>query len=174
VSELVVMIGPSGSGKSTWLARRFTKTQIVCLDTLRGVLTDDEGNQEVNPEVVDLRARILNVRCSRRLRTAVDSTSLYPEHRSELTLFAHLNGMMPIAVVMETPLEVCIEQNKMRDRVVPEDVIRRQHAQFVKSVGSTGNVHGFAVTRRIRERSREIWTDPDWTFPADYDYAWLL
>lgn len=57
VSELVVMIGPSGSGKSTWLEQRFTKTQIVCLDTLRGWLTDDDSNQEVNPEAVDLRAR---------------------------------------------------------------------------------------------------------------------
>lgn len=167
------MIGPSGSGKSTWLAQRFTKTQIVCLDTLRGVLTDDEGNQEVNPEAIDLRSLILTVRCRRRLRTAVDSTSLFPEHRGELTLFAHLNNMMPVAVVMHTPIEVCIERNKRRDRVVPEDVIRRQHAQFVKSVG-TGNMHGFAVTRRIYGRSREIWTDPTWMFPEDYDHAWLL
>lgn len=81
--------------------------------------------------------------------------------------------MIPIAVVMHTPVEVCIERNKLRDRVVPEDVIRRQRAQFVKTVG-IGNVRGFAVTRRVFGRSREIWTDPNWKFPDDYDYAWLL
>ena len=37
------------------------------------------------------------------------------------------DGIKMIAVLVDTPLETCIERQNLRDRKVPEDVIRRMY-----------------------------------------------
>ncbi len=57
--------------------------------------------------------------------------------------------MLPVAVVMDTPLDTCVAYNTARDHPVPEPVIRGFHALMVASIPHLGPVPGFAITRRI-------------------------
>ena len=153
-SALVVMIGAPGSGKTGLATKWFKQTQILSLDELRGKLTDDEGDQTVEAEVVKLRADMLNIRLGRGLTTCIDSTNAHAEYRAELLAMAALHQMPAHAIVVETAARDCRRQNKARGaaggRFVPPAAIRDIYAHMRASVGYEGPVEGFSVTRRIR------------------------
>ena len=44
--SLVVLMGASGSGKSTFARTHFKPTEIVSSDVCRGIVSDDENNQD--------------------------------------------------------------------------------------------------------------------------------
>jgi protein phosphatase len=52
--SLVVLIGASGSGKSTFAAKHFLPTEIVSSDKARGLVSDDETNQDVTADAFEL------------------------------------------------------------------------------------------------------------------------
>jgi predicted kinase len=156
-AALLVMIGPPGSGKTTWVERRFADTQRVSLDMYRGLLTDDEGNLIATPSAVDLMHRILAYRCMLQLTTVVDATNAHAGHREGVLDHARLHRMLTVAVVMDLPVDLCIQQDAMRRRRVPSGEIKRIAADIAESVPPTGPVPGFDVTRRIT-------LDGDWWY----------
>jgi protein phosphatase len=146
VSALVVLIGLPGSGKTTWAKSRYLPSQRLSLDDLREDLTDDPLDQSATSTAVVIRRIILAERCQRRLSTVVDSTSVVADHRRDLLLFAKQHAMLTVAVVLDTPVEVC---KKRRPEPFPQPVIDRMAGQFAESVPVDGPVFGFDVTRRI-------------------------
>ena len=54
---LVVLVGASGSGKSTWAEARYRREEIVSSDACRGMVADDENDQNVNTEAFELLRR---------------------------------------------------------------------------------------------------------------------
>jgi predicted kinase len=148
-AALVVMVGPAGSGKSTFLSSRFLPHQVVSLDTLRLVISDG-FNQEATSEAVGIQAAILAARCRRRLTTAVDDTNLRADVRAGLCEHAYVNVMAPVAVVMETPFDLCLAQNATRqgDKYLDTEKIRSMFDQMIKTVPDDGPLTGFAVTVR--------------------------
>ncbi|WP_055633036.1 ATP-binding protein [Streptomyces griseoruber] len=131
---LLVLIGASGAGKST-LARTWPEHQVVSLDKLRGVMADDCGAQEATADAVDAMHLIVDRRMARRLNTVVDATSVYAKDRGPLIDAAKRHGMPVIAVLVSTPLPVCIERQQGRpaNRSVPEDTVTAQHQAMVHS-----------------------------------------
>ncbi|MFJ4745087.1 AAA family ATPase [Streptomyces sp. NPDC088775] len=75
---LIVLIGASGAGKST-LARTWPASQVLSLDGLRGVVSDDPGRQEATGDAADVLKLILERRMARHLNTVIDATSLMIE-----------------------------------------------------------------------------------------------
>ncbi|MFF3327423.1 AAA family ATPase [Streptomyces sp. NPDC002889] len=65
-NALVILIGASGAGKST-LANTWPTTQVLSLDALRGVISDDPGSHDATPDAADALAFILERRMARRL-----------------------------------------------------------------------------------------------------------
>ena len=51
---LVVLIGPSGSGKSTFARRHFKPTEVISSDFCRGLVSDDENNQDATTDAFDV------------------------------------------------------------------------------------------------------------------------
>lgn len=149
MTALVVTMGPPGSGKSTWVEQRFTQTQIVNLDRLRGMVADDPTDQDATGDAVFLQHRLLEARCRRRLMTAVDATNVRPDVRQGLLEHAHRNLMYPVAVVFDVPLETCLARNAARERQVPAHVIHRMWQQLTEQVPAEGPVPGFAQTLRL-------------------------
>ncbi len=131
---LVVLIGASGSGKST-LARTWPASQVLSLDALRGTVSDDPGDQGATGDAADVLKLILERRMARKLNTVIDATNVEQSVRVELVMAAKRHGMPTVAVMVATPLPVCLERQGPRpaSRRVPEDVVRAQHQAMVAS-----------------------------------------
>ncbi len=73
-----------------------------------------------------LKARLI----ARRPMNYVDATNLTPQERQSWIKLAKDFGYEVQAVFFDVPLEVCMDRNQRRDRVVPEDVMRRMAAKL--------------------------------------------
>ena len=60
----------------------------------------------------------------------VDASNLAPHERRQWIKMARDFGYEVQAVFFDVPLEVCIDRNRRRERVVPEDVMRRMAAKL--------------------------------------------
>lgn len=164
---LCVMVAPPGAGKSTWLKSRFPATGIVCLDTIRGWCTDNESDQTVNDAAVDIQRMILTQRLARRRPTAVDSTNITADRREPLLQLARRYYIPTVAVVLDTPLEVCHANNDLRDiRHVPPTVIERHWHALHDDFPEPAAVPGFDVTRWISPDRDRVFVDLD-RLPAE-------
>jgi predicted kinase len=66
----------------------------------------------------------LSARLNRRLSTAIDSTALEQARRLAYLVAARRNNMTTVAVVFRTSAATCLEQNRARQRQVPDEIIR--------------------------------------------------
>ncbi|MFD5098296.1 AAA family ATPase [Streptomyces albidochromogenes] len=132
--SLVVLIGPSGAGKST-IARTWPASQVLSLDALREVVSDDAGDQDATGDAVAALHLLLEARMRRRLFTVVDATNVTAAAREPLVAAAKRHDMLPIAVMVATPGSVCIERQGPRpaNRTVPEEVVIQQRQDMVYS-----------------------------------------
>ncbi|MFF3019732.1 AAA family ATPase [Streptomyces sp. NPDC057939] len=126
--SVVVLIGPSGAGKST-LAGTWPASQVLSLDALREVVSDDAGDQDATGDAVAALHLLLEARMRRRLFTVVDATNVTAAARKPLVAAAKRHDMLPIAVLLTTPGSVCIQRQVPRpaNRTVPEEVVAQQH-----------------------------------------------
>ncbi|MER5200494.1 AAA family ATPase [Streptomyces sp. NPDC002755] len=131
---LIVLIGASGAGKST-LARTWPASQVLSLDGLRGTVSDDPGDQGATGDAADVLALILEYRMARKLTTVIDATNVEEGVRADLLRAAGRHGMPAAAVILATPLDVCLHRQHPRpdNRRVPENVVRAQHQAAARS-----------------------------------------
>lgn len=145
---LVVMIGPPGSGKSTAARTRWAEHQILASDRFRQMVADDPHDQAATADALDLLHRALDARMRRRLATVIDATNVLDVHRQRLLVSAALYGVPAVAVVMATPLEVCLRRNAARDRAVPTAVVRLMAGQLAASLSRLAD-EGFTAVHLL-------------------------
>ncbi|WP_405934311.1 polynucleotide kinase-phosphatase [Streptomyces longwoodensis] len=132
--SLVVLVGASGSGKSTFARRHFKPTEVISSDFCRGLVSDDENDQGATRDAFDVLHYIAGKRLAAGRRTVVDATSVQKEARRQLIDLARRYDVLPIAIVLDVPEEVCAERNASRpDRAdLPRRVVRR-HTRELRS-----------------------------------------
>jgi protein phosphatase len=134
--SLVVLIGVSGSGKSTFAARHFRPTEVLSSDAFRGLVGDDENDQSVSAEAFTALHAVAVQRLKLGRLTVIDATNVLPDARRPLLALAREHHVLPVAVVLDVPEQVCVRRNQARpDRAFGAGVIRRQHAALAKSAG---------------------------------------
>ncbi|MCW7946270.1 metallophosphoesterase [Streptomyces hygroscopicus] len=134
--SLVVLIGASGSGKSTFARRHFKPTEVISSDFCRGVVSDDENDQSATRDAFDVLHYIAGKRLAAGRRTVVDATSVQQDARRQLIELAKRYDVLPIAIVLDVPEEVCAERNAARtDRAdMPRRVIQRHTRELRRSL----------------------------------------
>ncbi|MDX3644942.1 polynucleotide kinase-phosphatase [Streptomyces sp. MB09-02B] len=134
--SLVVLIGASGSGKSTFARRHFKPTEIISSDFCRGLVSDDENDQSATKDAFDVLHYIAGKRLAAGRRTVVDATSVQQESRRQLIELARKHDVLPIAIVLDVPEEVCAARNAARtDRAdMPRRVIQRHTRELRRSL----------------------------------------
>ncbi len=121
---VVLAIGLPGSGKSSWFKRH--KIRPLSSDLLRELLFDDPTEQRFQDLVFSNLRSMLKARLiARRPMNYVDATNLSPHERHSWIKMAHDFGYEVQAVFFDVPLEVCMERNQRRKRVVADDVMHR-------------------------------------------------
>lgn len=151
---VVLAIGLPGSGKSSW----FKRNNITPLssDMVRLLLFDDPQEQRFQDLVFSNLRSMLKARLiARRPLNYVDATNLTPHERSSWIKLAKDYGYEVQAVFFDVPLEVCLERNRRRDRVVDEDVMRRMAAKLKAPTFE----EGFSKVTVVRVKKKEAEAD---------------
>ncbi|MGA8044159.1 MAG: AAA family ATPase [Terracidiphilus sp.] len=121
---VVLAIGLPGSGKTTWFGRRGVTP--LSSDLLRNILFDDVEEQRFQGLVFSTLRSLLRARLIAKMPwNYVDATNLSAHERRQWIKMAKSFGYEVHAVFFDVPLEVCLERNRSRDRMVSEDVMRK-------------------------------------------------
>ncbi len=121
---VVLAIGLPGSGKTSWFKRRGVTP--LSSDLLRTILFDNITEQRYQGLVFGTLRSLLRARLIARMPwNYVDATNLSPKERAGWIKMAREFGYEAHAVFFDVPVEVCMERNRRRDRMVPEDVMQR-------------------------------------------------
>ncbi|MEW2248154.1 polynucleotide kinase-phosphatase [Streptomyces sp. NPDC006975] len=134
--SLVVLVGASGSGKSTFARRHFKPTEVISSDFCRGLVSDDENNQSATRDAFDVLHYIAGKRLAAGRRTVVDATSVQSDARRQLIDLARQYDVLPVAIVLDVPEEVCAARNAQRtDRAgMSRRVIQRHVRELRRSL----------------------------------------
>ena len=147
---VVLAIGLPGSGKSSW----FKRHNVVPLssDMIRSLLFDDVREQRfVDLVFSNLRSMLKARLIAKRPMNYVDATNLTPQERQHWIKLAKDYNYEVHAVFFDVPLEVCLERHQRRDRVVPEDIMRRMAAKLK----APSFDEGFAKITVVRVKKKE-------------------
>jgi protein phosphatase len=132
---LVALVGVSGSGKSSFAARHFLPTEVVSSDACRGMVSDDDNNQEATGDAFDLVNFIAGKRLARGLLTVIDATNVQAEARKPLLALAKAHHVLAVAVVLDLAERECAARNAVRpERQFGPHVLRHQHDQLRRSL----------------------------------------
>ncbi|MEV8588241.1 polynucleotide kinase-phosphatase [Streptomyces sp. NPDC051180] len=134
--SLVVLVGATGSGKSTFARRHFKPTEVVSSDFCRGLVADDENDQSASRDAFDVLHYIVGKRLEAGRLTVVDATNVQQEARRRLVELARTYDVLPIAIVLDLPEDVCRDRNAGRpDRAdMPAHVIQRHRRELRRSL----------------------------------------
>jgi predicted kinase len=147
---VVLAIGLPGSGKSSW----FKRHNVVPLssDLIRSLLFDDVREQRFQDLVFSNLRSMLKARLiAKRPMNYVDATNLTPQERQHWIKLAKDYNYEVHAVFFDVPLDVCVERHQRRDRVVPEDIMRRMAAKLKAPAFD----EGFAKITVVRVKKKE-------------------
>lgn len=147
---VVLAIGLPGSGKSSW----FKRHNVVPLssDMVRSLLFDDVREQRFQDLVFSNLRSMLKARLiAKRPMSYVDATNLTPQERQHWIKLAKDYNYEVHAVFFDVPLEVCIERHQRRDRVVPDDMMRKMAAKLKPPSFD----EGFAKITVVRVKKKE-------------------
>jgi protein phosphatase len=132
---LVLLMGASGSGKSTFARTHFGRYEVISSDACRGLVADDENDQSATADAFDVLNYIAGKRLAAGRLTVIDATNVQRDARRALVDLAKAHDVLPVAIVLDMPENVCIARNADRpDRDFGSHVIRRQRDQLRRSL----------------------------------------
>ncbi len=151
----MLAIGLPGSGKSSWFKRRGVTP--LSSDLLRKLLFDDTTEQRYQDLVFGTLRSLLRARLVARMPwNYVDATNLSPRERHGWIKMAREFGYDVHAVFFDVPLQVCMERNQRRQRVVPEDVMQRMAAKLRPPTFDEGFSKIIVVRVKKKEQGGEV------------------
>lgn len=139
MAKLIILIGLPGSGKST-LAQHLVgenpALKLISTDAIRAKLF---GSEEVQgPWMVVWREierqflqAVVQINLGQLTAAIYDATNSARKQRRRVIQLARFTGFNDITGLwVDTPVQTCLERNRMRSRQVPEDIIWHMYRQL--------------------------------------------
>jgi protein phosphatase len=147
--SLVALVGCAGSGKTSFAHRHFAPYQVLSSDVCRGLVADDENDQNATPDAFEVLYFIAGKRLAKRRLTVIDATNVNAFAREQVVRCAQQHDAQCVAIVLDLPLNLCIERATSRvDRHVRADVVRSQHELLQSAISGLTN-EGFSRVHLI-------------------------
>ncbi len=163
---LIILIGASGSGKSTFARKHFKATEVLSSDFCRGLVSNDENDQEATTDAFEVLHFIARKRLAAGKLTVIDATNVQVESRRPLLALARDYHCFPVAIIFDLPEKLCQERNSLRpDRDFGSHVVRRQTMQLRRSLRflhTEGYRYRFVFTSPEEIEAAEIERQPLW------------
>ncbi|MCC7157433.1 MAG: AAA family ATPase [Bryobacterales bacterium] len=135
--KICVLVGLPGSGKSWWVEQN--RLPALSSDLVRHLLSDTEEIQSINRLVFATMRYLVKQRIKAGAAvTYIDSTALSLWERRCWVRLAQGSDCGIEAIFFETPLEICLERNSRRSRVVPPEVIQTMARRLVPPTEAEG------------------------------------
>jgi protein phosphatase len=135
---VVLLVGAAGSGKSTLAARLFAPEEVLASDAYRERIAGHAADQGATGPAFAALHRDLAARLRTGRTSVVDATNLQRHARRPVLRAARASGTPVVAIVLDLPREVVLARNGARDRVVPDDAVRRQLAALRDALAPQG------------------------------------
>ncbi len=130
-----MLVGPSGCGKSSFAKKHFKPTEIISSDYCRGLVSDDENDQAATKDAFEVLHFIASKRLIAGKLVVIDATNVQPESRKSLIDLARRLHVIPVAIVLNLPREICHERNQSRpNRQFAKHVVWNQSDQLRRSL----------------------------------------
>jgi len=152
--SVVILCGPAACGKSTFAAKHFRPTQIISSDQARALVCDDERDQRFQTQAFALLHFLIEQRLSINRLCVVDSTALTVAARKSLLEIARRYHVPAVILVLNVPLETCLERDAKRERTVGRAIIERHYEQF-EMAKATLQQEGFDQVIELRDAELE-------------------
>ena len=127
---VLVLIGPGASGKTTWAEANYPSQVLVSSDRLRAMIGRGEDDVAASADAFEVLEIIVERRIGRGLTTVVDTLGLDANRRRARLDAARRKGIPCVAVIFDTPPEVCRARNRARARPIPAPVLTAQLKSF--------------------------------------------
>ncbi len=129
--KLIIMVGLPGSGKSARanqlaVLRDFT---VLSSDSIRKELSGSEQDQTQNDKVFRILYKRMNDLLSKGERVIIDATNTTIKARKRILSECKVPCYKEVQLVA-TPIEECLSRDKLRERSVGEEVIRKFEQSF--------------------------------------------
>jgi predicted kinase len=139
MSRLTILMGAPGSGKSTWAAGR-------------GEVVSTEGAR-VDPgaarEVMSTAYRRMHELLENDEDVIWDTCAASPAARKAALGIARRYGAEVEVTVFDPPVETCLEAQRTREHPVPDERVRRYHADIRRQIPALAS-EGFGRVKIIR------------------------
>lgn len=132
MSKLIVLSGIPGAGKSTWAtdyASKHNNTIVLSTDALRfelfGNYLINQDNEKIMRSTLLDRARAA---AKQNIDVVLDSAVVKNKGRMRwINQLADAGFTYKELIIFEAPFDICLERNRLRDRHVPEDVMKQMY-----------------------------------------------
>jgi predicted kinase len=132
MNKIITLIGLPASGKSTIAKDISIKENAIihASDELRKELFGEEDIQDKNDKVFQELHKRIKQNLSEGKNILYDACNISAKRRKAFLDELKKFDCEKICYVIATPYEKCLEQNKLRDRQVPEYVIKKMYLNF--------------------------------------------
>ena len=137
IPVLFMTVGLVGSGKTECASEIevkrngiLSKPRIHSSDSIREELFEDVNDQTHNTYVFSVLQNRVKDDLRNGIDTIYDATNINKKRRTAFLQELKNIPCHKVCVLMLTPYEMCINQNNSRERVVPEEVIKRMYLSF--------------------------------------------